>query len=178
MCQDPHGRLTNHTDATGWPECQICLTCATVDRLVPSRRPPATVQERVPEFVISRHVQIRERCRHPVRQTDQPGNPHPTGVDITGHPNTIATAFENVAQLAIAEHQPDRAVELFGASARLKMEIGAANAPRFGPRIEAIIASLRGELGAEQYSDAWERGVSMTTEEAVSSCIGPNSHRS
>jgi DNA-binding CsgD family transcriptional regulator/tetratricopeptide (TPR) repeat protein len=59
---------------------------------------------------------------------------------------------------AIARAQPDAAVRMASAVARVRAEVGAAAWPRAQEALQTALAAARGKLGRRGYAQAWEAG--------------------
>lgn len=83
----------------------------------------------------------------------------------------IAKQLECFAEMAYTTGNDARAAMLYGAAARIRLEIGNPNEPRFDAKLAQLAATMRSRIGERAYSDAWERGVAMTTEEAITEAL-------
>jgi predicted ATPase/DNA-binding winged helix-turn-helix (wHTH) protein len=84
----------------------------------------------------------------------------------------IAAAVEGLADVAIAAGEPGRAACMLGAMERLREEIGAPPVRSERRRLERQIAAARTALDEDaQFDRAWQRGRSMTTDEAVACAL-------
>jgi ATP/maltotriose-dependent transcriptional regulator MalT len=79
----------------------------------------------------------------------------------------VAPALVNLAELAVAEGQPERALRLAGAAAGLREARQARLQPTESARAEARVGSARRTLGDLAATKAWSEGKSMTLDEAV-----------
>jgi DNA-binding CsgD family transcriptional regulator len=78
----------------------------------------------------------------------------------------IGCNLVGLAKVAAAEAQPERAARLFGASAHwLNPAVDLELRPREG--YERAVENLRAQLGEEACAAAWERGMTMTPEQAL-----------
>ena len=66
-----------------------------------------------------------------------------------GDPAGIAATLECIAALAATEAQPEHAVQLAGAAAGIRDEVGAQLSPSGRARLDKWLAPLRQVLGAE-----------------------------
>lgn len=78
----------------------------------------------------------------------------------------IAGCLSGLAIVAALAGHAERAARLFGATAALRAEIGAA-VPRHGGQYERAIAAARGALGAPRFDEAWSSGRALPLMEAV-----------
>jgi predicted ATPase/DNA-binding CsgD family transcriptional regulator len=83
--------------------------------------------------------------------------------DTTG----IADKLECIAALAAAETQSERAVQLAGAAARIREEVGAPLSPMKRARLDHWLVPVRQALGAETTTQAWQAGRDMAAEQAL-----------
>jgi hypothetical protein len=83
----------------------------------------------------------------------------------------IAKQLECFAEIAFEQSQDERSATLYGAAARVRMEIGNPNEPRFEAKFSKIAEIMRNRIGSARFSEAWERGVAMTTEESVAEAL-------
>ena len=81
--------------------------------------------------------------------------------------NGIMREINKFAQISAGIGELARAATLFGAAARLQMELGITDSPDSQRPIDAAIAGVREEMGAGEFSVAWEQGVTLTTDEAI-----------
>jgi tetratricopeptide (TPR) repeat protein len=100
------------------------------------------------------------------------------GIGISEHrfdKRGIAEGLAGFARLAIAEHDPERAAQLFGAAESLHKIIG----PRLNPFDHhdhaSVVASLRTSLGDDAFTSAWSLGRAMTREQAVAYALEESS---
>ena len=66
-----------------------------------------------------------------------------------------AAALDAAAELAAAASQPERAVEIYGASERVR-RTQSLESPREADRRAKALERLRGELGQERFDEAWK----------------------
>jgi len=83
-----------------------------------------------------------------------------------GFPEGIAEVLVVMAATLQAVGSPEAALALLGAAARLREEIGGGFG-WVGDDIERLRGSLRDSLGDAAYEHAWERGSSLSIEEAI-----------
>jgi tetratricopeptide (TPR) repeat protein len=95
-----------------------------------------------------------------------------------GDRRSIACAFEGLASALAAMGRPGRAAEVWGASERLREEIGApvplCDRPRYDQKVSAARASLNDDAA---FDVAWAEGRAMTLEEAIAlamECAAPS----
>jgi tetratricopeptide (TPR) repeat protein len=79
----------------------------------------------------------------------------------------VAPALANLADLAMAEAQPGRALRLAGAAVGLRDERQARLQPSQTRRLEARIGSARSALGEAAAATAWAEGHAMTLDQAM-----------
>lgn len=75
--------------------------------------------------------------------------------------------LESIAGLAGELESFEEAVRLFGASARLRQEIGYVRFPVYRSRYEDDVAAAATALGEEHFDRAWAEGLALSVEEAV-----------
>jgi predicted ATPase len=80
----------------------------------------------------------------------------------------VAPVLANLADLAVAEAQPGRALRLAGAAVGLRAERQARLQPSQAARLEARIVPARSALGEAAAARAWAEGHAMTLDMAVS----------
>jgi predicted ATPase/class 3 adenylate cyclase len=78
----------------------------------------------------------------------------------------IAECLEGFAGLALVQGKPGRAARLYAAAEDMRQHIGAPRPPRRHESYEREVASLRRELGEEEFATAWAEGEAMTPEQA------------
>jgi predicted ATPase/DNA-binding CsgD family transcriptional regulator len=79
----------------------------------------------------------------------------------------IADTLECMAALAATEAQPEHAVQLAGAAAGIREEVGAPLSPSGRAMLDKWLVPLRQVLGAETTMVAWEAGRDMPIEHAL-----------
>jgi predicted ATPase/DNA-binding CsgD family transcriptional regulator len=79
----------------------------------------------------------------------------------------IADSLECIAELAATETQPERAVQLAGAAAGIREEVGAPLPPLARAMLDKWLVPLRQVLGAETTTLAWDAGRGMAAEQAL-----------
>jgi len=79
----------------------------------------------------------------------------------------LTRVLENFALIAAARREPVRAARLFGAAAALRSEIGTALPPNDREYNDRFIDIARSALGEPAFAAQWERGATMTLEEAI-----------
>src|SRR5207248_5786821 len=84
-----------------------------------------------------------------------------------GDPAGIAATLECIAALAATEAQPEHAVQLAGAAAGIRDEVGAQLSPSGRAMLDKWLAPLRQVLGAETTTLAQEAGRDMAAEQAL-----------
>ncbi len=84
-----------------------------------------------------------------------------------GEKRITAYALEGFARLAYAQHQPERAVRLYGAAQALREAIGSPMPPNVGAKYERIQADLRAALGEDGYQAGLDAGRALSTDQAI-----------
>ena len=82
-------------------------------------------------------------------------------------PIGVPYIIESFAHLAVVEAQPQRAVRLFAAAARLREEQRSFPQPLVVAENEQYLTPLRETLSAEDFATAWAQGDALTMEEAI-----------
>jgi DNA-binding NarL/FixJ family response regulator len=85
---------------------------------------------------------------------------------------STAPALGLLAQLALAEGRPSRALRLAGAAIGLREEQQARLAPTEAAELDVVIASARARLSAVAAAQAWAEGRELTAEQAVAYAVG------
>ncbi|MGH3087868.1 MAG: LuxR C-terminal-related transcriptional regulator, partial [Rubrobacteraceae bacterium] len=86
---------------------------------------------------------------------------------IAQYPWVIPPLLEAFAGLAAAQGQAARALELAGAAAALREEIGVAHAPAWRTDITRRLSPAWRKLGEKAGARAWSKGRAMTPERAI-----------
>ncbi len=89
-----------------------------------------------------------------------------------GDRELIAFCLEGAGRVAAAEGQMERAGTLYGAGEGLRNAVGAPLSPSELPQHEAALNAARGALGDEGFACAWDRGIQMALEAAISFAQG------
>jgi non-specific serine/threonine protein kinase len=84
----------------------------------------------------------------------------------------IAETLECIAALAATETQSERAVQLAGAAAGIREQVGAPPSPMQRSMLDHWLVPVRQALGAEPTARAWEAGRGMTIDQAVDLAVG------
>jgi predicted ATPase/DNA-binding CsgD family transcriptional regulator len=84
-----------------------------------------------------------------------------------GNRTCIADTLESIAALAATEAQSERAVQLAGAAAGIRVQVGAPLSPMRRDMLEHWLVPVRQALGAETTTLAWEAGRNMAVEPAL-----------
>jgi tetratricopeptide (TPR) repeat protein len=79
----------------------------------------------------------------------------------------IIEAIEGLASVAANESEPERAVRLAAAGARLRDKSGIEGLPIGQRLLEDALSSVRGPLGETAFAATWADGQAMTLEQAV-----------
>jgi len=83
-----------------------------------------------------------------------------------GHKPSIATDFAELALVAMAEGDPNEAVQLFGAADSLCATLGAPLSSEQATGVQAL-TTLRSQLSAAAFADAWKVGQGRTLAQAI-----------
>ena len=83
----------------------------------------------------------------------------------------IARGLEVTAHLASEDRDPQRALRLAGAAARLRAAVGPPLPPRDRERLERCVATARHVLGPSRSAAAWDAGCALSLEDAVASAL-------
>lgn len=83
----------------------------------------------------------------------------------------IAETLESIAALDATEAQSERAVQLAGAAAGIREQVGAALSPMRRAMLGRWLVPVRQALGAQTTTLAWEAGRNMAIEQALD--LGP-----
>lgn len=78
-----------------------------------------------------------------------------------------ADCLQNLGSVAVEQGQLERAARLLGAAEALRERLGVALGPLDRAASEPTVAALRERLGAENAEAAWQRGRSLSLDEAV-----------
>jgi DNA-binding CsgD family transcriptional regulator len=84
-----------------------------------------------------------------------------------GNRSGIAYALENIGALAAAEGEPQCAIHLAAAAARLRAAIGEQPTPSRQAMIDQWLVPLQHALGAAPFQAAWAAGRAMPLEQAL-----------
>jgi predicted ATPase/DNA-binding SARP family transcriptional activator len=84
-----------------------------------------------------------------------------------GYEFGVAVTLENLAWLAAARAEPERAVRLWAAAAARREALGARPHPRVRAEHHAALSALRATLGEEAFGAAFDEGQRLTRDEAV-----------
>lgn len=84
-----------------------------------------------------------------------------------GDKRSIAFLLENFARTALLQDDSSRAVVLAAAATSLRRTIGAALPESDQKHLDARMETARARLGQDEFTLAWERGQSMTMEQAI-----------
>jgi hypothetical protein len=75
--------------------------------------------------------------------------------------------LERLAEMAIANGTPEKAVRLLSAAAALRISIGSVIDPVDHSEYQNKLATLRTELGASRFGKLWDEGNMLTPEQAI-----------
>jgi non-specific serine/threonine protein kinase len=87
------------------------------------------------------------------------------------HPYVIAYSLEGLADLAVAEAYPERAIRLAGAAAALRAASGAEAAASLQARHTRSLERARQMLGKQARASAWAAGQALTLEQAIAGAV-------
>ncbi|HEX8221003.1 MAG TPA: tetratricopeptide repeat protein [Chloroflexia bacterium] len=94
------------------------------------------------------------------------------GLTKMGDRHFIGLNLLSLAFLGVAEGEPERAARTFGAVEALRERAGSIMvAPADWEEYERAVATLRSELGEQALRAAWERGRSMSVEQAIDDAL-------
>jgi len=92
-----------------------------------------------------------------------------------GDKERIAECLEGLAGLAGAQEQAERAAHLFGAAAALRDTIDAPLPPAERADYERDLATIRSQIDAAAFADAWAAGQAMPPEQAIAEALNAGS---
>ncbi|HKG53394.1 MAG TPA: hypothetical protein VKB04_03980, partial [Anaerolineales bacterium] len=78
-----------------------------------------------------------------------------------------AWCIERLAEVAVAQGNPEKAVRLLSVAAALRISIGSVIDPVDQPDYQSRRAALRAELGQERFAALWEEGRALALEQAI-----------
>lgn len=84
-----------------------------------------------------------------------------------GYRRGVSTALEGLARLAINRGQPDAAITLAGAAAATRHSIATQPKPTDRQKLESALQLARDALSAQEWENAWRRGLEMRLSDAV-----------
>lgn len=87
----------------------------------------------------------------------------------------LAFSLEFFARLAAAQHQPERALRLAGAAARVRSEIGAPLSPSEQERLDQSLASSAAGLNSFRQADLFTEGRRLGLDEALAVALADGS---
>ncbi|HEY7034753.1 MAG TPA: tetratricopeptide repeat protein, partial [Thermomicrobiales bacterium] len=88
-----------------------------------------------------------------------------------GERESVATALEALAMVAQAHGAHAQAARWLGAADAIRQELGSPASPLLQARVDRTVASLRGQLGADEFADAWKTGQAVGAEHAVQEAL-------
>jgi tetratricopeptide (TPR) repeat protein len=95
-----------------------------------------------------------------------------------GHKRGIARLLECFACTAAVQLEPERALQLAGAAAALRQNIGAPLTPAEQTKLEAVLVLPRQALSGTAGTTAWSEGWAMPVEQAIEQVLKPGAaHR-
>jgi len=80
----------------------------------------------------------------------------------------MAAALEGIGGIVMWQGEPARAVRIWGTAQALREAIGTPRFPVEQPFYEATIAAARTRLGEAHFQTAWQQGLDLTPEQALS----------
>jgi len=84
----------------------------------------------------------------------------------------IASCLDGLAEVAVAQRQPEWAAHLLGAAALLREALGVSPPPYNLANYERAVATTRAQLGEERFAAAWAEGRKMTLEQVLAEQAG------
>jgi len=90
-----------------------------------------------------------------------------------GHFSAVAHQLECFGFIALADHDPQRAVHLLGAAEVLREGIHIPMTDVERVEYDGAVAALRAQLGADAFAAAWAQGRSMDIERAIQYAVTP-----
>jgi ATP/maltotriose-dependent transcriptional regulator MalT len=84
----------------------------------------------------------------------------------------IASCLDGLAEVAVAQGQPEWAAHLLGAAALLREALGVSPPPYNLANYERTVATTRAQLGEERFAAAWAEGRKMTLEQVLAGQAG------
>jgi ATP/maltotriose-dependent transcriptional regulator MalT len=82
-----------------------------------------------------------------------------------------ARAMQMLATVELALGEYERAALLFGAAEAMRHEVGMPVLPVDAESYSADIATVRAALGEHAFSDAWQRGASLSWDESIAAAV-------
>jgi non-specific serine/threonine protein kinase len=79
----------------------------------------------------------------------------------------LAPCFEDIADLALLIGDPETASRLYSAASRIRTDLGIPIPPAYRAAHERRIPAVRGVMSSASFAEAWRRGQSMSTNDAV-----------
>jgi len=79
----------------------------------------------------------------------------------------IASCLDGLAEVAVAQGQPEWAAHLLSAAALLREALGVSPPPYNLANYERTVATTRAQLGEERFAAAWAEGREMTLEQVL-----------
>jgi hypothetical protein len=92
---------------------------------------------------------------------------------LTNH-SALAKCLENVALLAAAQHQPERATLLFAAASHLRVHTGSTVPPNDAELNDRYMSQAKSQLGDSAFELCWVTGEDITIAEAVDLALDPH----
>ncbi|HEU5101502.1 MAG TPA: hypothetical protein VFU22_20910, partial [Roseiflexaceae bacterium] len=84
---------------------------------------------------------------------------------------SVSSAIESIAGLCVGQGRASEAARLLGAAARVREHIGVLPVPHYRVYYESDVAAVRAKLSEEAFVMAWERGHTLTLEQAVAEAL-------
>ncbi|MBA2753996.1 MAG: tetratricopeptide repeat protein [Chloroflexia bacterium] len=88
-----------------------------------------------------------------------------------GNQSTVIDAMEGLARLGAATGPPSAATKVFGAASALRELTHVALSPNELAYLEPSLTALRRALGPDGFATAWERGRTLSTDEAIGEAL-------
>ena len=79
----------------------------------------------------------------------------------------IIACLEGLAEVAVAQGQPEWAAHVLGAAALLREALGVSPPPYYPVNSECTVADIQDRLGEERFAAAWAAGREMTLEQVL-----------
>jgi hypothetical protein len=90
----------------------------------------------------------------------------------------LAHALETIVEVAVANGQPESALQLAGVAAAVRDSLGTPIWPTERARLDPAVAHARDSLAAAAAVSAWSRGATMPAGQCVALALDVLKHRS